>query len=114
MKASNEPTLGFLLPSVVIVGAFSLYPIIESFRLSFYRMILTLPWLGQKFVAWENANDPARSKIAGKVGIVPLPAFPGHKSAATLGGWQLGISRFSRKTRLAWRSEERRVGKECR
>jgi multiple sugar transport system substrate-binding protein len=52
--------------------------------------------------AWESANDPARSKVAGKVGIVPLPAFPGHKSAATLGGWQLGISRFSRKTRLAW------------
>jgi multiple sugar transport system substrate-binding protein len=53
--------------------------------------------------AWESANDPARSKVAGKVGIVPLPAFPGHRSAATLGGWQLGISRFSRKTRLAWR-----------
>lgn len=53
--------------------------------------------------AWENANDPARSKVAGKVGVLPLPAFPGRKSAATLGGWQLGISRFSRKTRLAWR-----------
>jgi multiple sugar transport system substrate-binding protein len=52
--------------------------------------------------AWEIANDPARSKVAGKVGIVPLPAFSGHQSAATLGGWQLGISRFSRNTRLAW------------
>jgi multiple sugar transport system substrate-binding protein len=52
--------------------------------------------------AWEVANDPQRSKIAGKVGVVPLPAFPGHKSVATLGGWQLGISRFSRKPRLAW------------
>jgi multiple sugar transport system substrate-binding protein len=52
--------------------------------------------------AWEVANDPQRSKVAGKVGIVPLPAFPGHKSVATLGGWQLGISRFSRKPQLAW------------
>ncbi len=52
--------------------------------------------------AWEIANDPARSKVAGKAGIVPLPAFSGHQSAATLGGWQLGISRFSRNTRLAW------------
>jgi multiple sugar transport system permease protein len=64
MKASNEPTLGFLLPSVVFVGAFSLYPIIESFRLSFYRMILTLPWLGQKFVAWENYADLMTDPVA--------------------------------------------------
>jgi multiple sugar transport system permease protein len=29
----------------------------ESFRLSFYRLILTLPWLGQKFVGFENYTD---------------------------------------------------------
>lgn len=52
--------------------------------------------------AWEVANDPKQSKIAGKVGMMPLPAFPGHNSAATLGGWQLGISRFSRHPDLAW------------
>jgi multiple sugar transport system permease protein len=64
MKASNEPTLSFLLPSVIFVGAFSLYPIVESFRLSFYRMILTLPWLGQKFVAWENYADLMTDPVA--------------------------------------------------
>ena len=32
-----------------------------------------------------------------------LPAFPGGKSVSTLGGWQLGISRFSRKPDLAWK-----------
>lgn len=53
--------------------------------------------------AWENANDPRRSKVAGKVGIAPLPSFPGGKSVATLGGWQLGISRFSRKPEPAWK-----------
>lgn len=53
--------------------------------------------------AWNISNDPERSKIAGKVGMMPLPAFPGNKGAATLGGWQLGISRFSTRPELAWR-----------
>src|SRR5918996_382600 len=53
--------------------------------------------------AWNLANDPQRSSIAGKVGMIPLPSFPGGKGVAALGGWQLGISRFSRRTDLAWR-----------
>jgi multiple sugar transport system substrate-binding protein len=53
--------------------------------------------------AWEQANDPQNSKVAGKVGMTALPAFPGGKSASALGGWQLGISRFSRKPETAWR-----------
>lgn len=53
--------------------------------------------------AWEVANDAHRSRVAGRVGIAVLPAFPGGKSVATLGGWQLGISRFSRKPDLAWK-----------
>ena len=53
--------------------------------------------------AWEEANDPQKSKVAGKVGMTALPAFPGGKSASALGGWQLGISRFSRKPEPAWR-----------
>lgn len=52
--------------------------------------------------AWEVANDPERSKVAGQVGMMPLPSFAGHQSVATLGGWQLGISRFSRQPKLAW------------
>jgi multiple sugar transport system substrate-binding protein len=53
--------------------------------------------------AWEIANDPPKSKIAGRLGMMTLPAFAGGKSVATLGGWQLGISRFSRKPALAWK-----------
>ena len=53
--------------------------------------------------AWKIANDSETSKIAGKVGMMPLPGFPGKKGAATLGGWQLGISRFSTQPELAWR-----------
>ena len=52
--------------------------------------------------AWAVANDPRQSKVAGKISVMPLPAFPGQKSAATLGGWQLAISRFSRHPQLAW------------
>jgi ABC-type sugar transport system permease subunit len=64
MNASHEPNLRFLLPSVVFVVVFSLYPIIESFRLSFYRLILTLPWLGQKFIGWDNYYDLATDPVA--------------------------------------------------
>jgi multiple sugar transport system substrate-binding protein len=53
--------------------------------------------------AWEESNDPQKSKVAGKVGMTTLPAFPGGKSASALGGWQLGISRFSRRPEPAWR-----------
>jgi multiple sugar transport system substrate-binding protein len=45
--------------------------------------------------AWNIFQRPG-SPVQGKVGVAPLPSFPGHSSASTLGGWQLGISRFSR------------------
>ncbi len=64
MKRYREPVWQFLLPSFVVVGVFSLYPIFESFRLSFYRMILTLPWLGQKFVGWQNYADLVSDPVA--------------------------------------------------
>jgi trehalose/maltose transport system substrate-binding protein len=53
--------------------------------------------------AWTVANDGKQSKIAGKVGMMPLPGFSPGKGAAALGGWQLGVSRFSRQPDLAWR-----------
>ena len=53
--------------------------------------------------AWEAASDARSSKVAGRVGIAALPVFPGGSKVATLGGWQLGISRFSRKPELAWK-----------
>jgi multiple sugar transport system substrate-binding protein len=53
--------------------------------------------------AWTVADDPERSKVAGKIGVSSLPAFPGNAPAATLGGWQFGISRWSRHQDEAWR-----------
>jgi len=57
MRSSHRLALVFLLPSLVFVGLFTLYPVFESFRLSFYRLILTLPWLGERMVGWENYMD---------------------------------------------------------
>ncbi len=56
--------------------------------------------------AWEVSNNPQKSKIAGKVGIARLPHFPGHESVSTLGGWQVGISSFTKKKEAAWRFVE--------
>jgi multiple sugar transport system permease protein len=53
-----------VFPSLLFVLVFSLYPIIESFRLSLYRSILMLPWLGQKFVGWENYLDLLTDPVA--------------------------------------------------
>ncbi|HVO96306.1 MAG TPA: ABC transporter substrate-binding protein [Terriglobales bacterium] len=53
--------------------------------------------------AWAVANDPAGSKIAGRVGMSPLPGFTVGSGVAALGGWHLGISRYSRNPDLAWR-----------
>jgi multiple sugar transport system substrate-binding protein len=46
------------------------------------------------------------SKIRGRVGIAPLPSFEGYQSAPTLGGWLLGINRFSTHPDLAWKLVE--------
>jgi multiple sugar transport system substrate-binding protein len=53
--------------------------------------------------AWEIANNPERSLVAGKVGITELPHFPGGKSFSTLGGWQVGISSYTEHPEAAWR-----------
>lgn len=44
--------------------------------------------------AWNifQADD---SPVKGRVGVSILPAFPGHQSSPTLGGWHLGINSYS-------------------
>ena len=64
MRHSQRLALQLLLPSFLFVLIFTLFPIVESFRLSFYRLILTLPWLGQKFVGWENYRDLLSDPVA--------------------------------------------------
>jgi multiple sugar transport system substrate-binding protein len=43
-----------------------------------------------------NHFQSADSKVAGKVGVVPLPAFAGGQPATCIGGWQWAVSGFSR------------------
>jgi ABC-type sugar transport system permease subunit len=64
VRSSHRLALLFLLPSLAFIGLFAVYPILESFRLSFYRLILTLPWLGQKMVGWENYADLWNDPVA--------------------------------------------------
>jgi len=52
--------------------------------------------------AWDVANDARQSRIAGRVGMAPLPHFAGGESRAALGGWLYGISAFSKKPDVAW------------
>jgi multiple sugar transport system substrate-binding protein len=52
--------------------------------------------------AWRYLQEEG-SPVKGKVGIVPMVHKKGHKSAACLGGWGFGISRFSRNPEAAWK-----------
>ena len=54
---------------------------------------------------WTYAYDlfqGSGSKVAGQVGIAPLPKGAAGLSASTLGGWQLAISAYSRNKEAAW------------
>ncbi len=53
------------------------------------------------FVIWEQYNDPVQSKIAGHVGLAPLPDSP-TKGRAVGGAWGLGIPNTSKKKDAAW------------
>jgi multiple sugar transport system substrate-binding protein len=44
---------------------------------------------------WKLANDPARSRVSGKVGMARMPRFDKGRSVSTLGGWQLAIAAHS-------------------
>jgi multiple sugar transport system substrate-binding protein len=50
--------------------------------------------------AW-NIFEKQGSAVKGNVGVAPLPFFPGNRTASTLGGWQLGVNRFSRQPEAA-------------
>jgi multiple sugar transport system substrate-binding protein len=49
-------------------------------------------FLRQWSYVWKVSQDPSQSSVVGKVAVAPLPAFPGGKSSACLGGYQLGVA----------------------
>ena len=46
--------------------------------------------------AFDRFKDDADSTVKGKVGVMPLPAMTGGKSATCMGGWQWALSAFSK------------------
>ncbi|GGH84436.1 multiple sugar transport system substrate-binding protein [Pullulanibacillus pueri] len=60
---------------------------------------------------WADANDKDKSKVVGKVGVAAIPA--GDKgSASALGGWQMGINKYSKHPQEAWEFLKFMTGKE--
>jgi trehalose/maltose transport system substrate-binding protein len=43
-----------------------------------------------------SLNEAAGSAVIGKFGVAPLPHGPGGHSVATVGGWQLAVSKYSK------------------
>jgi multiple sugar transport system substrate-binding protein len=46
--------------------------------------------------AWDRFKDDPDSQVKGKIGVMPLPAVAGGKSATCVGGWQWAVSAFSK------------------
>lgn len=46
--------------------------------------------------AWDRFQGDKDSTVQGKVGVMPLPAMTGGKSATCIGGWQWALSAFSK------------------
>jgi len=62
---TSEAFLGyvFLAPALLVICLFALYPVADTIWMSFHRIILTLPGLGEKFIGIANYKalfkDPA-------------------------------------------------------
>ncbi|HWM89705.1 MAG TPA: ABC transporter substrate-binding protein [Thermoanaerobaculia bacterium] len=52
--------------------------------------------------AYPLLSDRGKSKVAGKFAVAPMPAAPGGRPSAALGGAQLAINAHSRHPDLAW------------
>lgn len=52
--------------------------------------------------AWK-LHQGSDSPVAGKTGITTLPHFKNGKSVSTLGGWHIGLSRYSDSKNEAWK-----------
>ena len=46
--------------------------------------------------AWDLFQTDAKSKVKGNVGVAKLPAMAGGQPATCIGGWQWGVSAFSK------------------
>ena len=58
------------MPALAFVAMFALYPAIDSFLLSLYRIYLSLPSLGQSFVGFENYRLLLEDPVAAQAFMV--------------------------------------------
>lgn len=56
--------LALIVPCFLFITIFAFYPILYSFYLSFHRLILALPSLGQPFVGLENYRELLNDRVA--------------------------------------------------
>lgn len=49
--------------------------------------------------AWNHFQKGADTRVAGKVGVVKLPAMPGGESVSCMGGWNWAVSAFGKNKR---------------
>ncbi|MBV9380693.1 MAG: ABC transporter substrate-binding protein [Streptosporangiaceae bacterium] len=92
----------------LMVDTFSKDKITPKSVLSWDEVPSELPFLGGKAAflrnwsfVWNDAQNKSSSAVAGKVGVAKLPAFPGGKSTACLGGYQFGMNASSTKKSAA-------------
>ncbi len=52
--------------------------------------------------AYALLDDTAKSKVAGRFAVAPMPAAPGGRATAALGGAQLAVNRWSRHPAAAY------------
>lgn len=61
------------------------------------------PFMRNWTFAYAIANNPSRSKVAGKVGVAPTLATTGQTGHGCTGGWVLAINAFSQRKDEAWK-----------
>jgi multiple sugar transport system substrate-binding protein len=98
-SSANRQALGFMAGLVGRLTPGSVTTATEeSSRLLFGqgRAVFLRNW-PYAWALFERNGSP----VQGRVGVSVLPHFPGHASAATLGGWQLAINARSPRTHAA-------------
>jgi len=60
------------------------------------------PFMRNWTFAYALANNPSKSKVAGKVGIAPTLTTSGHSGHGCTGGWVLGVNAYSSHKDEAW------------
>ena len=60
------------------------------------------PFMRNWTFAYTLANDPSKSKVAGKVGVAPTLATTGNAGHGCTGGWVLAINAYSQHKDEAW------------